>query len=201
MESFINGKYVRFNIFFGIFSDVLTATGPMVTSWKLLMKDCSRFSTVCSLSFALVAIGGCTGENSGTSADAGSALNVSVLTRGVISTDNCPSVGGEALPLQCAAVTVNGDVAPAGILRDGMWVTIERENGAIRSVRYEEDIKRPIDNVNLDGSLGIPGQEVLVSSSTRFEDSNAGSLASGDVAEVSALRDSNDRLTASWIEL
>jgi hypothetical protein len=82
-----------------------------------------------------------------------------------------------------------------------MWVTIERENGAIRSVRYEEDIKRPIDNVNLDGSLGIPGQEVLVSSSTRFEDSNAGSLASGDVAEVSALRDSNDRLTASWIEL
>jgi len=154
-----------------------------------------------TLVVALLALAGCTSDLSGPSSASDADTTGPSLTSGIVSTSNGVSVNGESVPLQSAAVSIDGEPSDAVSLRDGMRVTVQRQDGVIQSISYEEDVKGPIDIVALDGSLSVLGQTVHLSASTHVDDSTPATLKSGDVIEVSGLRDSNDVLAASRIEL
>jgi hypothetical protein len=170
----------------------------VVVSQEILMKKYAIFFPGLPLAIVLVTAIGCSND-SGQSATSGA--TAPLLSRGIVSTANGVSVNGDSLSLQSATVSIDGETGSSSSLKDGMWVTVERRDGVIQSISYDEDVKGPIDTVELDGSLSVLGQRVHISSSTHFDDSTPGTLTSGDVVEVSGLRDSNDVLAASRIEL
>lgn len=149
----------------------------------------------------LIFLVGCTSGLSSPSSSSEADANSSTLTSGIISTDGGLSVSGEVIPSQSITVIIDGEPAHATDLEDGMRVTVESQDSIIQSISYHEDVKGPIDYVELDGSMNVLGQTIYIFSSTYFDESAASALKSGDVIEVSGLRDSNDILAASRIEL
>lgn len=165
------------------------------------MKRFNSVFTNVPMVITLVALTGCTDGLSGPSSTFEANSSGTSLTSGIVSTDTGLSVGGQVVPLQSVAVSIDGEPAAATALQDGMRVTIEQQDGVIKTISYDEDVKGPIDNVELDGSLSVLGQIVHISPGTYFDDSAPGTLNGGDVIEVSGLRDSNGALAASRIEL
>lgn len=165
------------------------------------MKSYSSFLTGWPLAIVLAAATGCSSNPDGLSGSSGGEIITPSLSRGIVNTDNGLTIGGQSVSLQSVTVSIDGESGSISSLKEGMWVTVERQNGVIQSISYHEDVKGPIDVVELDGTLSVLGQQVKISSSTYFDDAAPGTLRAGDVVEVSGLRDANDNLTASRIEL
>ena len=123
-----------------------------------------------------------------------------VVTRGTVSTQNNVSVNGRPISVSDAAIYLDDQLVDSSALRSGMQVILQRQNGRATDIHYEEDVKGPVDEIDIAGNLVVMGQSVLISSNTLFDDSPGGAISAGDIVEVSGLRDSNGRLHASYIK-
>ncbi|MBI3609561.1 MAG: hypothetical protein HY204_02530 [Nitrospirae bacterium] len=107
-----------------------------------------------------------------------------------------------------ATITVNGDpTATQTDLGIGMVVTVKGTingngtTGTASSIDYNNNLEGPIDSINLLASfLVVLGQTVAVDSSTVFENATFGSLAKGDIVEISGFVGSDGTIVATRIE-
>ena len=129
-----------------------------------------------------------------------SALSDRVVTRGTVTTVGTVSVNGRPISVSNASIYLDDQVVDSSALRTGMQVILQRQNGTATDIRYEEDVKGPVDAVEITGNLFVMGQSVIISSSTSFDDSSGGAIDVGDIVEISGLRDNNGNLHATYIE-
>ena len=111
-------------------------------------------------------------------------------------------IDGKRFRTESAEFRKSDDNASQSDLRIGMVVEVRGsiDDGTARSVRFEEDIKGPVDAVGA-GELTVLGQRVVIAPDTRFDTGlSLQSIQAGDILEVSGLRGANDELTASYIE-
>ncbi len=124
-----------------------------------------------------------------------------VLTNGVVPTENGISLSGTPISQQSEAVTIDGDPDSVKSIQDSKRPTIDYRDGVIQSIRYDGDVKGPIDMMVLDGSLRVLGQTLHLFPGTVVVNSFPDAITSRDVIEVSGLHDSDGVLAASRIEL
>ncbi len=99
-------------------------------------------------------------------------------------------------------VLVDGEPAPREAIAPGMRVTVESRAGEPAVVRYDAEVKGPLDSVFSPGSFSVMGQRVIASADTRFDDALDGSaLIAGDIVEVSGARGADDAIEAGYVEL
>lgn len=65
----------------------------------------------------------------------------------------------------------------------------------------DEAVEGPVDTIDSAGNLIVLGQNVVVSENTVFDDTSLSSIKVGDIVEVSGLRDNNQVINATFIEL
>lgn len=123
-----------------------------------------------------------------------------VITRGAVTALDTVSVNGRAFSVSNASIFLDDQMVDKSALRTGMQVIVQRQNGAATNVNYEEDVKGPVDTVDATGNMFVMGQSVVVSADTVFDDSSDGAIATGDIVEVSGLRDNTGTLYATYVD-
>jgi Domain of unknown function (DUF5666) len=111
-------------------------------------------------------------------------------------------IDGKRFTTDNAAFTRDHRNATQNDLRIGMVVELRGslDNGTASSVRFDEDVKGPVDSVGA-AELSVLGQRVLVTPDTRFDSGlSLATILTGDVLEISGLRDATDALQATYIE-
>ncbi|MCP5179212.1 MAG: hypothetical protein H6994_04795 [Pseudomonadales bacterium] len=111
-------------------------------------------------------------------------------------------VDGKRFGTDEAAFSKDDRSASQSDLRVGMMVEIRGslDAGSATTVRFEEDIRGPVDAVTV-GELTVLGQRVLLAADTVFDDGlRPADVLPGDVLEISGLRDASDALAASFLQ-
>lgn len=124
------------------------------------------------------------------------------IARGSITGFGSVFVNGKRFSTDDATFIVDGKAASQDDLAVGMVVNVsgDLDNGVASVVRFDEDVQGPVDNVAAD-RLTVFGQTVLIDAGTVFDNNlSLASIQTGDVLEVSGLRDAADNLVASYIE-
>lgn len=158
------------------------------------------FRNFASVAVVLVAVNGCSSEADVPLNGSGS-IQRQVLTRGELTNPDNLEVGGRNYSTGNAAFTMDGQPARLTDFSAGMQVSVLSNGNQAVSVSYEEDIKGPIDNVALDGSLQVMGQNVIVNADTTLNLPANTTLNGGDIVEVSGLRSADGSIVATYIEL
>ena len=162
--------------------------------------------TTATIVIAIVA--GCSGGTRTAGIDRGGAP-VGVAVRGPIGGFGSIIVGGTQFDTTTATITVDGQPASEAELAVGQVVTIVGEirdgQATASSVSYEEDVKGPIQSINVaDDRLIVLGQTVLVDNETSFDDeivpSSLDGLTVGEIVEISGLATANWEILATRIE-
>ncbi len=125
------------------------------------------------------------------------------VVRGVITGFGSVFIDGTRFDTSNATFSKDDDEVTEDDLEVGMVVELEADldDHTASYVKFEEDIKGPIDAVGTD-ELTVLGQRVLLSAETTLDDDlDIATLVVGDVLEISGLRGVDDVLEASFIEL
>lgn len=173
-----------------------------------------RTALILSAFFSLSVLTGCGGGGSSSNpapasaapgnapATGSSAPDVDII-RGAITGFGSVYIGGERFTTDDATFLKDRQPATQDDLAVGMVVKVSgsRSNGSAAVVRYDEDVKGPIDAID-NNRLEVVGQTVVLSGDTRFDDglSRAG-LTVGLFIEVSGYRGASDTIDASYLEL
>lgn len=123
-----------------------------------------------------------------------------IITRGTVTTLDSVSVNGRPFSVSNASIILDDQISDKGALRTGMQVIVQSQNGTATDIYYEEDVKGPVDSIDINGNMFVMGQSVIISSTTFFDDSSSSSVIVGDIVEVSGLRDNNGILHATFVE-
>lgn len=170
-----------------------------------------EFATCCLLTLAVTACGGGGGGSGGgpTPVATGGGNNGATATaptvdiiRGVITGFGSVFIDGKRFDTSDATFSKDDDSASQDDLSVGMVVELRGDVDAATasSVKFEEDIKGPVDAINGD-ELTVLGQTVLIQPETVIDDSlDLATLVLGEILEVSGLRGVGDVLEASFIE-
>ena len=124
------------------------------------------------------------------------------VVRGQITGFGSVFVDGTRFATDNARFIKDDDDAEQDDFRIGMVVEIEGDldDGRADVVRFEEDVKGPVDAVGVD-NLTVLGQTVAIRPDTHFDDNlTLADILVGDILEVSGLRDADDVIEASFIE-
>ena len=87
-------------------------------------------------------------------------------------------------------------------LEIGMIVRVEGsiDDRIASSVHFEEDVKGPADGPAVGDSFSVMGQTVITDAATVFNNTSLADIATGDILEVSGLRNANDDIVARFVE-
>lgn len=87
-------------------------------------------------------------------------------------------------------------------LEIGMLVRIEGDldNKIATSVRFEEDVKGPVDGPASGDRFSVMGQTVVTDPTTVFSNTSIEAIATGDILEISGLRNEDDAIVARFVE-
>lgn len=127
-----------------------------------------------------------------------------VVTRGsiaLIDASGRVTVSGRQFSIDDSRVLIDDSPGSVSSLSTGMQVVVQSQDGMVTALRYDENVKGPVDGVELDGTLSVLGQTVLIDASTVIDDSFSGAFSQGDIVEVSGIRAVDDVITASYIEV
>lgn len=149
------------------------------------------------LVLGLASSSGCSGSNTMTGIQSELAATV---TRGIVTDSAQLTVSGREYSTESASVSANGKPGTLSTLAPGMKVTIEGNDGVANTVTYVPTVLGPLEFVNLDGTLSVMGQTIVLDVSTRLGNIASGTYRVGDVLEVSGLRDSAHHVLATYIE-
>lgn len=123
-----------------------------------------------------------------------------VVTRGTVRSLDTVTVNGRAFSTADASVFLDDQPATKDALRSGMQVVVQSQNGTASGIYYDDDVKGPVDNVDISGNISVMGQTIVISSDTRFDNSSPDTLMAGDIVEVSGIRDIDGYVHAAYIE-
>ena len=146
----------------------------------------------------------CGGGSGGSDSDSDSLAGKEAST-GVITGFGSVFVNGIRYHTNSATITADdsllNDVTDLSV---GMVATVtsDTSTNVASSVKYEEDIKGPIDATvsNFDSPFSVMGQTVIVDSATVVDNSLTFPINSGEILEISGMRLANDLLLATFIE-
>lgn len=118
-------------------------------------------------------------------------------------------VNGTRFTTDVAAITIDGASASEADLEIGMLLQVDGDvlAGIAQSIRYDRDLRGPIDRIeraNLlsdDATLEILGQSVRVDSRTRYVGTDLDGLTTDMSVEISGLRAADGSLRASLLRL
>ena len=87
-------------------------------------------------------------------------------------------------------------------LEIGMMVRVEGsiDDRIANSVHFEEDVKGPADSPAVGDSFSVMGQTVITDATTIFNNTSLAGIASGDILEISGLRNADDDIVARFVE-
>lgn len=160
-----------------------------------------RILIATGIALTLAGCGGGGGSSNSSSTNGDGSTDV---TSGSISAFGSIVVNGRHLEIDGPSVSIqqDGDDRAEGDLALGMMVRVSDDDDR-RQVEIDETVRGPMDTIDVDGQrLTVMGQTVLTDAATVFDDvdSQLGNLSSGDIVEVSGLRDDADAIRASHIE-
>ncbi len=124
------------------------------------------------------------------------------VIRGVITGFGSVFIDGTRFNTDAATFSKDDDEVTQDDLSVGMVVELQGDLDARTAtmVKFEEDIKGPVDAVSAD-ELTVMGQTVVITPQTIFDDSlDPATINVGDLLEISGLRGVNDALEATYIE-
>lgn len=152
-----------------------------------------------SLSLPLVLVG------CGNSDNDGSGGGVAGISSGTITGFGSVFVNGVRFNTDTATVTSGGNIVNrVQDLDVGMIVRVEGDmtNRIASSVTFEEELTGPADGSVTNGRLSVMGQTIIINAATRFDDDLvATNIAAGNILEISGLRNADDDIVASYIDI
>lgn len=112
-------------------------------------------------------------------------------------------VNGTRYNTDNATVIRSGGQVSINDLAIGMVVTVsgDLDDDVAERVEYSESVEGPIDSISAQGILQVVGQTVVTDARTVFSDTTLNALNVGDVVEVSGLRNVDDHIVATFVEL
>ena len=141
----------------------------------------------------------------GGGSDSGSTTGNQIST-GVITGFGSVFVNGTRFNTDSATIS-SGDSTLTNVtqLKVGMVARViaDATTAVARSVSFDEDVKGPVDNpvANFDTPFSVMGQMAVVDSATVIDNSLVLPLSAGDIVEVSGLRQPDNSILATHIEL
>lgn len=123
-----------------------------------------------------------------------------VVTQGRISDTGNVTVNGRSFSTTGAIILMNDEPANGSSLRTGMQVTVTSQSSTATQIRYEEEVKGPVDFVDVNGNLIVMGQDVLITNNTLIDDSIPDLFAVGNIVEISGIRDADHIIHATFVE-
>lgn len=166
-----------------------------------------------ALSTTLAACGGSDSSDDNVSnpppGDDNSGSSTTVYTEGVITGFGSVYVNGQRYRSENANIaTGNNPAATEGDLKVGMVVSLAAsssnngEDPEATDIRYEEHLQGPVSFIDREaGIIEVLGQQVVYNDLTEFDETDADTLAVGDIIEVSGYIDDNGDFYATRIEL
>ena len=158
--------------------------------------------------FVMVSCGG--GGGSSISSDTGGSSGIgsgsgSSSSTGVITGFGSVFVNGVEYDTAGATFTINGRAGIESDLKLGMVVTVHGSSsgatGKAIAIEFDHDAQGPVGNVDVANNwLEVMGQTVVVDNMTVFDGTTLGTIAVGNVVEVSGWTDANNVIHATRIE-
>ncbi|MEE8343456.1 MAG: DUF5666 domain-containing protein [Gammaproteobacteria bacterium] len=176
------------------------------------MKQCITSLTIrLTLLFSIIGALFACNFDTGKSAEGGTSgtgiVRAAGLAKGTITGFGSVVAGGIRFDTDGATVDFNGESGTVDQLEVGMIVVVKGEvdtatfTGLAETVEFSFNVLGAIDVVDTDTrSIIAVGQRVIFDERTSFVNTDADSLAEGDIIAVSGLVDSNGTVLASYIE-